>query len=158
MANAIRSALHDLGAEVWCFWQPDWGLIDATSGRARLLRQFYAIAQYTRFIRPGFAVLSSQGDNTLAALSPNGRRLVLVATNGRNQDAAEDFDLTQMHRLGAVVRIYRTTADSLVNLAEEMGRVNVAGHLIDRQPPSSISTYVLDGEPVTVERRSRNQE
>jgi hypothetical protein len=83
---------------------------------------------------------------------------VLVATNDRNQDAAEDFDLTQMHRLGATVRIYRTTADSLVNLAEEAGRVNAAGHLIDRQPPSSISTYVLDGEPIAAERRARNRD
>lgn len=157
MATAIRRALRELGAEVWCFWQPDWGIIDAEGGHPRLLRQFYAIAQYTRFIRPGFTVLSSQGDNTLATLSPDGRRLVLVATNEQDDNATEDIDLTQFHRPGAAVAVYRTTADPSVNLAPEAGRVNDADHFIDDQPGSSVNTYVIEGEPIATERRSRNR-
>jgi O-glycosyl hydrolase len=152
MASSIRTALRDLGAEVWCFWQPDWGVIDARSGRPRPLRQFYAMAQYTRFIRPGFMVLSSQGDNTLAALSPDGRRLVLVATNWSGEDAVEDIDLSQFHRPGAAVAVYRTAEDPAISLAYEAGRVNDAGHLIDRLPPASVTTYVIEGEPVVVRR------
>lgn len=150
MARAIRTALRDLHAEVWCLWQPDWGVIDARDGHPRPMRQFYAIAHYTRFIRPGFTVLSSQGD-TLAALSPDGRRLVLVATNGGGE-AVADIDLTEFHQPGAAVSVYRTTEDPAVSLAREAGRVDDAGHLIDRQPPSSISTYVIEGEPVVTRR------
>lgn len=157
MATAIRRALRELGAEVWCFWQPDWGIIDAASGHPRLLRQFYAIAQYTRFIRPGFTVLASEGDDTLAALSPDGRKLVLVATNEQDQNAIADFDLTQFHTSGAAVAVYRTTADPSVTLASDTGRVNDAGHLIDRQPGSSVNTYVIEGEPIATERRSRDR-
>ena len=153
MADAIRTALRVLRAEVWCFWQPDWGVIDARGRRPRLLRQFYAIAQYTRFIRPGFTVLSSQGD-TLAALSPNRRRLVLVATNVRGQGAVHDIDLTAFHRPGAAVAIYRTAENPAVSLAYEPGRVNKAGHLIDRQPPGSVTTYVIEGAPVATPRRA----
>ena len=29
-----------------------------------------------------------------------------------------------------------------------------AGHLIDRQPPKSVSTYVINGPPVTARRRA----
>ena len=123
-------------------------MIDARDGHPRPLRQFYAIAQYTRFIRPGFTVLSSQGDNLLAALSPDGRRLVLVATNWSGEDAVEDIDLTAFHRPGAAAAIYRTAEDPAVSLAYEAGRVDDAGHLIDRQPPASVSTYVIDGPPV----------
>ena len=153
MANAIRTALRVLGAEVWCFWQPDWGVIDARNGHSRPLRQFFAIAQYTRFIRPGFTVLSSQGD-TLAALSPDRRRLVLVATNGSGEGAVHDIDLTAFHRPGAAVAIYRTAEDAAVSLAYEPGRVDDAGHLIDRQPPNSVSTYVIEGAPVAALGRS----
>lgn len=153
MANAIRTALRDLGAEVWCFWQPDWGVIDARDGHPRPLRQFYAIAQYTRFIRPGFTVLSSQG-NMLAALSPDGRRLVLVAVNEGGEEGAADIDLIQFHRPGATVAVYRTTEDPVVSLAYEAGRVDDAGHLIDRQPPASVSTYVIEGEPIVTRRGS----
>ena len=151
VADAIRTALRVLGAEVWCFWQPDWGVIDARNGHPRPLRQFYAIAQYTRFIRPGFTVLSSQGD-TLAALSPDRRRLVLVATNGSGTDAVHDIDLTAFRRAGAAVAIYRTAENPAVSLSYKPGRVNRAGHLIDRQPPNSVSTYVIDGPPVAVRR------
>lgn len=151
MASAIRTALRDLGAEVWCFWQPDWGVIDARDGHPRPLRQFYAIAQYTRFIRPGFTVLPSQGD-TLAALSPDGRRLVLVSTNGGGEEAVADIDLTRFHRPGAAVAVYRTTEDPAVSLAHAAGRVDDAGHLIDRQPPASVTTYVIEGEPVAARR------
>ena len=153
MANAIRTALRVLGAEVWCFWQPDWGVIDARNGHPRPLRQFYAIAQYTRFVRPGFTVLSSQGD-TLAALSPDRRRLVLVATNGSGEAAVHDIDLTAFRRPGAAVAIYRTAEDPAVSLSYAPGRVNRAGHLIDRQPPNSVSTYVIDGPPVAALRRA----
>ncbi len=154
MASAIRTALRVLGAEVWCFWQPDWGVIDARGGHPRPLRQFYAIAQYTRFIRPGFKVLSSQGDNVLAALSPDGRRLVLVATNWGGEGAVEDIDLAEFHRPGAAVAVYRTTEDPAVSLAYEAGRVDDAGHLTDRQPPASVSTYVIEGPPIAALPRS----
>jgi len=157
MAASIQSALHELGAEVWCFWQPDWGVIDARDGHPRLLRQFYAIAQYTRFIRPGFTVLSSQGDNTLAALSPDGRRLVVVAINPRDEETTGDFDVTELHRPGAAVTVYRTAADPSVSLTQEAGQVNDAGHLVDRQPPSSINTYVIEGDPIAVTHRDPRQ-
>ena len=154
MASAIRTALRVLGAEVWCFWQPDWGVIDARGGHPRPLRQFYAIAQYTRFIRPGFKVLSSQGDDVLAALSPDGRRLVLVATNWGGEGAVEDIDLAEFHRPGAAVAVYRTTEDPAVSLAYEAGRVDDAGPLTDRQPPASVSTYVIEGPPIAALSRS----
>jgi O-glycosyl hydrolase len=148
MAASIQSALRELGAEVWCFWQTDWGVIDLKGGHPRPLKQFYTIAQFTRFIRPGFTVLSSRGENTLAAMSPDRRRLVLVAINRGDADEREDFDLGAFHRPGAAVAVYRTTADPSSNLAHEVAQVNAAGHLIDRQPPSSVTTYVIDGGPV----------
>ena len=148
MAAAIQSALNQLRAEVWCFWQTDWGVIDVDSGRPRPLKQFYAIAQYTRFIRPGFVVLSGGADNWVAAMSPDRRRLVLVAINRDEAERATDFDLGAAGRPGAAVAVYRTTADASTNLAHETARIDAKGHLIDRQPPSSVTTYVIDGSPL----------
>ena len=63
MADSIRMDLRDLGAEVWVLWQPDWEVIgfDPQGGAPVLKKQYYAIAQYTRFIRPGFQVISAGG-------------------------------------------------------------------------------------------------
>ncbi len=147
MAAAIQTALRDLGAEAWCFWQTDWGVIDVKSGHPVPLKQFYAIAQFTRFIRPGFTMLALQGDNTVAGLSPDRRRLVLATINRSGADEIADFDLTAFHRSGAAVAVYRTTADPAVNLAPAQVRIAADGHLVDHQPPSSVTTYVIDGEP-----------
>ena len=40
MAHWIRTALETMGATVWCFWQPDWGVIDLDGGVPRTLPQF----------------------------------------------------------------------------------------------------------------------
>ena len=87
-------------------------------------------------------------------MSPDRRRLVLVAANWNGEGAVEDIDLTAFRRPGAAVAIYRTTEDPAVSLAYEAGRVGNAGHLIDRQPSGSVSTYVIDGPPVATLRRS----
>lgn len=155
MAASIQTALRDLGAAVWCFWQTDWGVIDTAAGGLRLQKQYYAIAQYTRFIRPGFTVLDGPPSNTTAALSADGRRLVLVAINVGDGAALEDFDLSRLHRAGAAVRVYRTSAEAAVNLAPATGAVGADGHLIDRQPGSSVTTYVIDGPPVSVRPAGR---
>lgn len=152
IASSIQSAMRELQASVWCFWQPDWGVIAFRSGHPQPLKQFYAIAQYTRFIRPGFSILASGGDNLLAALSPDGRRLVLVAINSGGSETNEDVDLTAFHRPGATIAVYRTTADPLVDLASATERVDTAGHLSDRLPAGSVTTYVIDGTPATISR------
>ncbi len=147
MAESIQQALGPLGAEVWCFWQPDWGVMEFADGRARPLKQFYAIAHYTRFIRPGFTVLASRGDAVTAAVSPDRRRLVLVAVNPGAEDMAADIRLAALDCAGRKVAAYRTTA--LRNLERSEARVDDAGRLLDQLPARSVTTYVIDGLPGT---------
>jgi O-glycosyl hydrolase len=110
-------------------------------------KQYYAIAQYSRFIRPGFTIISAgNAQNTLAAYSAATKRLVLVSTNdGTDGNAlANDLDLTAFNGLPKTVTIYRTTADANTNV--QAGSVALAsGHVIDQLPLQSIATYVLDG-------------
>ena len=77
-------------------------------------------------------------------MSLDRRRLVLVAANGSGKGAVHDIDLTALHRSHAAVAISRTTEDPAVSLAFEPGRANNASHLIDRQSPNPVSTYVID--------------
>ena len=113
IADSVRMDLRDLGAEAWVLWQPDWNVIafDANGGAPRLEKQFYALAQYTRFIRPGFQIISAgEAKNTLAAYSPALKRLVLVSTNW-DKVTANDLDLSAFGGLPSSVAVYRTTAD-----------------------------------------------
>jgi O-glycosyl hydrolase len=147
MADSVRMDLRDLGAEAWVFWQPDWGVIafDAEGGAPRPQKQFYALAQYTRFIRPGFQIISAGGaDNTLAAYSPASKRLVLVSTNW-DKVTANDLDLSAFGGLPSSVAVYRTTADEAINLQRGSISFSSKSHIVDTLPARSVTTYVVDG-------------
>ena len=117
-----------------------------TPGPPQLKRQYYALGQYTRFIRPGFKVISAGGAyNTLAAYSPAEKRLVLVTTNSMEAAGADDLDLTAFSGLPASARAYLTTADASTSLHEETIALASTGHLVNPLPPRSITTYVIDG-------------
>jgi Ricin-type beta-trefoil lectin domain-like len=147
MADSIRMDLPDLGVDAWLLWQPDWEVIrfDPQGGAPQLRKQYYALAQYTRFIRPGFQIISAGGAyNTLAAYSPVSKRLVLATTNW-HAPGEDDLDLTTFAGLPATVKAYRTTSDALTNLREETIAHSRDKHIIDPLPARSITTYVIDG-------------
>lgn len=147
LADSIRMDLRDLGAEAWVLWQPDWELIrfDPQGGTPQLEKQYYALAQYSRFIRPGFQIISAGGAyNTLAAYSPVSKRLVLVTTN-RDAPGEDNLDLTAFAGLPAAVKLYRTTSDARANLREEAIALSLDKHIVAPLPARSITTYVVDG-------------
>ena len=147
MADSVRMDLRDLRAEAWVLWQPDWNVIafDPKGGAPHPKRQFYALAQYTRFIRPGFQIISAGGAyNTLAAYSPGSKRLVLVSTNW-DSPTANDLDLSAFAGLPPSAAVYRTTADETVSLQEGQNLLSPKEHLVDRLPVRSVTTYVIDG-------------
>jgi O-glycosyl hydrolase len=147
MADTVRVDLRDLGAEAWVMWQPDWNVIafDPSGGAARPQKQYYALAQYTRFIRPGFQIISAGGAyHTLAAYSAAAKRLVLVTTNW-DTATKNDLDLSAFTGIPSSIRVYRTTAVEAVNLKEGSIAISSQGHIIDPLPARSITTYVIDG-------------
>ena len=150
MAQAIQNAFTQLGADVWCFWQAGWGVISVDGGHPAPLKQFYMIGQYTRFIRPGFRVLVSRGGSVLAAISPDGRRVVLVSINAQDHEVPADFDVSALRRAGANVAVYRTTANPRRIGGRGLGGLMGRGIWMDRQPGQSVSTYVIDGGVVGV--------
>lgn len=146
MADAIRMDLRDLGAEAWLLWQPDWEVIgfDPHGGPALPKKQYYALAQYSRFIRPGYQIVSAGGAyNTLAAYSPAAKRLVLVTTSW--EAGEDDLDLSAFAGLPATVTAYRTTSDAQTNLREETVALSREKHIVNVTPARSITAYLVDG-------------
>jgi len=147
MADSVRMDLSDLGAAAWVLWQPDWNVIafDPNGKALHLKKQYFALAQYTRFIRPGFEIISSgRAYNTLAAYSPASKRLVLVTTNW-DAVAANDLDLAAFAKRPSSVSAYRTTDAETVNLRRETIALSPNGHIFDSLPPRSVTTYVIEG-------------
>jgi hypothetical protein len=146
MADSVRLDLRDMKAEAWVFWQADWRVIDFAGGGTPVpKKQFYAMAQYTNFIRPGFQIIAVDASNSLAAYSASDQRLVVVAVNW-GVATPVDFDLTAFSGLPGTLKVYRTTSDPSINLHPEAGlTIDKLGHLTDTLPVRSVTTYVIDG-------------
>ena len=147
MADAVRMDLRDMGADAWVLWQPDWNVIafDPHGGMPQPQTQYYVLAQYTRFIRPGFQIISAGGAyHTLAAYSPASKRLVLVTTN-RERAEQNDLDLGNFAGLPVSVEVYRTTDDTGIDLQPSHLALTSTSHIVDQLPVRSVTTYVVDG-------------
>jgi O-glycosyl hydrolase len=102
LAEHIVLDLKRLEPSAWVFWQAvedlsarnggggsNWGLIkaDLTQQPAgpqdlHVTSKYWAMAQFSRFIRPGYRLVFVDDVDTVGALSPNGQELVLVHVNG----------------------------------------------------------------------------
>ncbi len=101
MAEHIVLDLKRLEPAAWVFWQAvedlstrdggkgsNWGLVKAdlraSPGAAHTIhvtRKYWAMAQFSRYIRPGDRLVPVDDLDTAGAMSPDGRRLVLVHVN-----------------------------------------------------------------------------
>jgi O-glycosyl hydrolase len=108
MASALALAEHivldlkRLEPSAWVFWQAletlsardgkkgsNWGLIKVDfrappegPHAIHVTRKYWVMAQFSRFIRPGYRLVPVDDLDTVGALSPDGRELVLVHVNG----------------------------------------------------------------------------
>jgi len=106
-AEHVVADLKRLEPAAWVLWQAvesfsgsggqrgggqggsNWGLVKADLRAPaagphdiRLTRKYWAIAQFSRFIRPGYRLVPVDDMDTAGALSPDGNTLVLVHVNG----------------------------------------------------------------------------
>jgi O-glycosyl hydrolase len=108
MSSALAFAEHvvldlkRLEPAAWVFWQAvedlsarngsqgsNWGLIKADLRAPAqqphtlyVTKKYWVMAQFSRYIRPGYRLVPVDDLDTVAALSPDGRELVLVHVNG----------------------------------------------------------------------------
>ncbi|RIB05198.1 Glycoside Hydrolase Family 30 protein [Gigaspora rosea] len=94
LSEQILNDMRNLKSAAWVYWQAvdevavnSWGLIGVNYSDTNILKNnlgFYGFAQYTKFIRPGYQIITSNDHDTLAACSPDNQTIVLVCTNKNN--------------------------------------------------------------------------
>lgn len=149
-AEHLVGDFRRLEPAAWVFWQAvetlsgrngksgsNWGLIkmDLTAPAAaphpiHITRKYWAMANFSRYIRPGYRLVPIDDIDSIAALSPDGATLVVVHVNPG--PIRRDLSLaTTGYRLSETV-----VTDATHNAAPVAGRVMVA-------PPRSVTTFVL---------------
>ena len=158
LAEQIVDDLRELQPQRWTFWQAvedesgmvqancNWGLIHADLlGDTHVwvaTKKFHALAQFTKFIRPGATWAACDDAETVAMHDRARPALVLVTRNARTSGEAVTYELSPVHHAGARVEVYRTSANE--DLAElPAGEVAPDGRFSAQLPAESITTFIV---------------
>ncbi|MGN1155784.1 MAG: glycoside hydrolase [Agathobacter sp.] len=176
IAKHIISDLLYLSPSAWVMWQvadnhissegyngkQDSGMVDLSGGywgatvvdhdkqKIIVTQKYYAIGQFTRYIRPGDTLISID-TNTLAAYNSEKKQLVIVAVNGTGEDTEHFFDLSAFAGIGTTAQQIRTSG-SLEDgehwaLLEDI-KMDKTG-LFTTLKANSVTTFIIDN--VTLE-------
>ena len=168
LANKMISDIQGLMPSAWILWQgidnhvssegymgnqdfgmPDlsrgyWGLtvVDHDNEEIHLTKKYYAFGQFSRYIRPGYRILTTTERGVLAAYSDEEKRLVIVVVNTEETDFEVGFSLEGFCYDGGTAKVIRTSANE--NWAELPGIPVQKDMLRTTLPPYSITTFVVD--------------
>ncbi len=165
LAERITDDLTQLEPRAWVLWQAvedyenmtpahedsNWGLIqtdftpaDAAKEPLRKNKKYWAMAQYSRFIRPGSRVIGTDDDHTLAAVRPGGQGAVVVHTNPMDSARTIALDLTGFRDVSAAP-VQRYTTDATRNVHREADVAVTGRRLTVTLAPHSVTTLVVPG-------------
>ena len=168
LANKMISDIQGLMPSAWILWQgidnhissegyignqdsgmPDlsrgyWGLtvVDHDKQEILLTKKYYAFGQLSRYIRPGYRILTTTDQGILAAYSEEEHRLVIVAVNVEETAVEAGFSLAGFRFDGGTAQVIRTSADENwaqlpeISVQSDMLRCDLA--------PYSITTFLID--------------
>jgi hypothetical protein len=165
IATQVADDLNQLRPATWVYWtamegQQGWGLLDdpllhGTTGstadpgiaKVTVTERYFALAQFTRYIRPGDTIVPVSasypaGVRIVVARSAAGG-LVVVAVNPDQATEPLSFDLGPLGvGTNTAATVYRT--DTTDNDAELPQPAPVLGGMLtDTLPPMSVSTYAV---------------
>ncbi|WP_405851189.1 RICIN domain-containing protein [Streptomyces sp. NBC_00090] len=162
LTDRINGDLRELEPSAYVLWQAiedyenmapghedaNWGLIqtdftpaDAATEPLRKNKKFWAMGNYSRFIRPGARFVNTDDANTVAAIRPNGG-VVVVHTNPTSSDREVTLNLDGF-QTAANGAVERWTTDGTKNLQQDSDAAVAGGTLKATVGPSSVTTFVL---------------
>ena len=125
-----------------------WGLAVADHDKEEIVltQKYYAMGQFTRYIRPGYTLISTGGDS-IAAYDRESGTLVIVALNPSASDKTANFNLSQFKAMGRTVRAVRTSG-SIENGEQWAELDDIYAYdtgFVAELKANSVTTYILGG-------------
>ncbi|PQO98296.1 glycosyl hydrolase [Massilia phosphatilytica] len=156
LAQQIVTDINSMNPRAWVLWQAienrssdpknssNWGLIKADFSNLerpeyQLTQKFWAFANFTRFIRPGYRFLKSDHPDALVAENPETNEVVIVAVNPGIVSRILDIRLPDTKRGKLTCKTFITQAnDSLATSTP----ASCAARLSVHSRPMSVVTVV----------------
>ena len=168
LANKIISDIQGLMPSAWILWQgidnhissegymgnqdsgmPNlssgyWGLtvVDHDNQEIIPTKKYYAFGQFSRYIRPGYRILTTTDYGMMAAYSEEEQKLVIVVINTAEAEVEAGFPLAGFCYSGGTAQVIRTSQNENwaelpeIPVQQDMLRATLA--------PYSITTFVVD--------------
>jgi galactan endo-1,6-beta-galactosidase len=151
MTLNLHLDFRDLRPTAWCYWQPfdakGWGLVMSDMPKVTFLHtnpKYFALAQYTRHIRPGMTILTTNELETIAAYDAKERKLVIVAHNRSDQPKSKTYDLSKFTVLDGEVTRWLTEPIGGAHYQEKKD-ARIAGQRLETSLPAhSIQTFEVE--------------
>lgn len=155
MSDRIITDMRDLKCTAWNDWQlggdgstnAPWALIVNTYSNSLSPVSkgiaFYIRSQYSRYLTPGYTVISNNLGNVLTAMSPDEKSLVIVVSNQNTYIQKYTIDLSKFSNFGKVQEI-RTFVQESLNVKNLLTMFNLTGNSFDFDASSeSVTTFVV---------------
>lgn len=105
-------------------------------------KQLYTMMQYSKYLKAGYTMIDIGDSNMCAAISPDGKELVIVAQNF-SRERSTSVDLSAFENVGDV-KLYRT---SDTEDCKEITGVSAANGILNvTLPADSVSTYIIKAD------------
>ncbi|MFF2446960.1 glycoside hydrolase [Neobacillus sp. NPDC058068] len=164
LSERITSDIQKLEPEAWVLWQAiedevnmdpkhenaNWGLIqvdfdpkDFSNVKIYKNKKYYAMGNYSKFIRPGSQVINSNNSSTLAAINKEDESVVIVYTNNTTEEKALNFDLSGFGTVQNEAKAVPYVTSSTDNLAKKDAIKISNKKLSATVKPQSITTFVV---------------
>lgn len=137
-AAKIAEATRVMQASIWCMWEPGF-LLDRHDGDVAPNQAWHAVAQYSRFLRPGRQVIEATDTaaQTIACLDDTTRTVVIVTRHGGAEPLTLQYDLSGFEGI-ETVSSWRTSEGEALTRQPDM---RAAGRFTVTLPPQSVTTF-----------------
>ena len=149
MANSLVADMRQMQPTAWVYWQavdsaPGWGFginpLDGTANYTLTLNEkYYAMGNFSKYIRPGFQFVGMSDGNSLAAYDGK-NTVVIVSVNSGSSAASYSYQLQNFAAGSWQVVPHRTSGSE--NLSQ-LTTFNASGSFNYSLPAQSITTFVL---------------
>ena len=124
---------------------PFWGIAIGDHDKQELLlsKKYYALGQFSRYIRPGYTLVGSS-DNTVAAVNKEDKSIVIVALNTNSDDLKWEFDLSKFETGTGNITAIRTSGDeNWADVTDSCGITQNGNTFTSFIKGSSVTTFII---------------
>lgn len=110
-------------------------------GDYEVTKQYYALGQYSRYLKAGYQIIDVGDKNAVAAISENNDRLVLIVVNEVPEEKGYSVQMNRVSNMSIISAVRTDEKDSWKDVRKSI-RIN-ENRLSDQIPEKSITTYVI---------------